>query len=81
MVVSCIRLFLLIAYVFIAIILYRSGSPSMEDIEAFSTEYRSKLDEAESRGSIPANISLEVVYLTKDFLNSIPVESNSRSLS
>ncbi|XP_051123506.1 uncharacterized protein LOC127246281 [Andrographis paniculata] len=38
----------------------KSGSPSMEDIEAFSTKYRARLDEAESDGSIPGNISLEV---------------------
>ncbi|KAJ4700889.1 Ribosome maturation factor RimP like [Melia azedarach] len=38
----------------------KSGSPSMEDIEAFSTTYRAKLDEAEIAKSIPENISLEV---------------------
>ncbi|KAG1331188.1 hypothetical protein COCNU_02G011560 [Cocos nucifera] len=36
------------------------GSPSMNDIEAFSTAYRSRLDEAELAGKIPNNISLEV---------------------
>ncbi|XP_010912631.3 uncharacterized protein [Elaeis guineensis] len=36
------------------------GSPSMIDIEAFSTAYRSRLDEAELAGKIPNNISLEV---------------------
>ncbi|KAL0360330.1 UNVERIFIED_CONTAM: hypothetical protein Sradi_3717500 [Sesamum radiatum] len=38
----------------------KSGSPSMTDIEAFSTTYRARLDEAEATGSIPGNISLEV---------------------
>ncbi|XP_071693268.1 uncharacterized protein [Rutidosis leptorrhynchoides] len=38
----------------------KSGSPTMEDIEAFSKTYRERLDEAESAGSIPADISLEV---------------------
>ncbi|PON76309.1 Ribosome maturation factor RimP [Parasponia andersonii] len=32
----------------------------MEDIEAFSTTYRARLDEAELAKSIPENISLEV---------------------
>ncbi|KAG7587343.1 Ribosome maturation factor RimP N-terminal [Arabidopsis thaliana x Arabidopsis arenosa] len=36
------------------------GSPTMEDIEAFSTIYRAKLAEAELTKSIPDNISLEV---------------------
>ncbi|KAL9312008.1 putative ribosome maturation factor RimP, rimP domain superfamily [Arabidopsis thaliana] len=36
------------------------GSPTMEDIEAFSTIYRAKLAEAELAKSIPDNISLEV---------------------
>ncbi|XP_073314579.1 uncharacterized protein [Primulina huaijiensis] len=38
----------------------KSGSPTMMDIESFSTEYRARLDEAESAGSIPENIALEV---------------------
>ncbi|CAM8939495.1 unnamed protein product [Rhodiola kirilowii] len=38
----------------------KSGSPGMDDIEAFSRAYREKLDEAELSGSIPKNISLEV---------------------
>nr|GMD94150.1 Ribosome maturation factor RimP like [Ipomoea batatas]GME15694.1 Ribosome maturation factor RimP like [Ipomoea batatas] len=38
----------------------KSGSPSMADIEAFSSAYRERLDEAESSGSIPNNLSLEV---------------------
>ncbi|PIN00695.1 hypothetical protein CDL12_26803 [Handroanthus impetiginosus] len=38
----------------------KSGSPSLADIEAFSTTYRERLDEAEATGSIPGNISLEV---------------------
>ncbi|PPR96610.1 hypothetical protein GOBAR_AA24056 [Gossypium barbadense] len=37
-----------------------SGSPSMEDIEAFSVSYRAKLDEAELARSIAENITLEV---------------------
>lgn len=32
----------------------------MEDIEAFSTTYRAKLDEAELAKFIPENLSLEV---------------------
>ncbi|XP_042475399.1 uncharacterized protein LOC122057385 [Macadamia integrifolia] len=36
------------------------GSPSMDDIEAFSTAYRAQLDEAEDAGSIPQDIYLEV---------------------
>lgn len=35
----------------------------MNDIEAFSTAYQSRLDEAELGGKIPKNISLEVSYL------------------
>uniref|UniRef100_A0A5B7CD91 Uncharacterized protein n=1 Tax=Davidia involucrata TaxID=16924 RepID=A0A5B7CD91_DAVIN len=38
----------------------KSGSPSMTDIEAFSSAYRARLDEAERSGSIPENVSLEV---------------------
>ncbi|OMO58542.1 Ribosome maturation factor RimP [Corchorus capsularis] len=38
----------------------KSGSPSMEDVEAFSVSYRSKLDEAELAKSVPENITLEV---------------------
>lgn len=38
----------------------KSGSPTMMDIEKISTEYRARLDEAESAGSIPENIVLEV---------------------
>lgn len=38
----------------------KSGSPTMEDVEAFSLAYRKRLDEAEVAGSIPENISLEV---------------------
>ncbi|XP_050236718.1 uncharacterized protein LOC126686622 [Mercurialis annua] len=38
----------------------KSGSPSMEDIEAFSTAYRTRLDEAELAKTIPNNLSLEV---------------------
>ncbi|WOL11916.1 hypothetical protein Cni_G20680 [Canna indica] len=36
------------------------GSPSMDDIQAFSTAYRTCLDEAEVAGTIPDNITLEV---------------------
>ncbi|XP_043720620.1 uncharacterized protein LOC122668113 [Telopea speciosissima] len=36
------------------------GSPSMDDIETFSTAYRARLDEAELAGSIPQEIFLEV---------------------
>ncbi|XP_019414265.1 PREDICTED: uncharacterized protein LOC109326069 [Lupinus angustifolius] len=38
----------------------KSGSPSMEDIEAFSTTYRAKLDEAELAKFVPENLYLEV---------------------
>ncbi|KAJ0976943.1 hypothetical protein J5N97_012417 [Dioscorea zingiberensis] len=38
----------------------KSGSPSMADIQAFSSAYRTRLDEAEHAGTIPVNISLEV---------------------
>lgn len=34
----------------------------MEDVEAFSTGYRAKLDEAELAKSVPENISLEVLF-------------------
>ncbi|KAI3417607.1 uncharacterized protein J3R85_014269, partial [Psidium guajava] len=37
----------------------RNGSPSMEDIEAFSSTYRARLDEAEAAKSVPENLSLE----------------------
>ncbi|XP_028554350.1 uncharacterized protein LOC110102377 isoform X2 [Dendrobium catenatum] len=36
------------------------GSPTMDDIEAFSSAYRLRLDEAEGAGTIPTDISLEV---------------------
>ncbi|OAY65630.1 hypothetical protein ACMD2_05293 [Ananas comosus] len=47
------------------------GSPSMNDIEAFSSAYQSRLDEAELGKRIPENISLEdrpmyVKYTTTD---------------
>lgn len=38
----------------------RYGSPTIDDIEAYTIAYRAKLDEAESAGKIPKNISLEV---------------------
>lgn len=38
----------------------RYGSPTMDDIEAFSFAYRLRLDEAEAAGTIPKDISLEV---------------------
>ncbi|KAJ4867808.1 hypothetical protein Rs2_50643 [Raphanus sativus] len=38
----------------------KSGSPTMEDIEAYSTTYRAKLSEAELAKTVPDNISLEV---------------------
>ncbi|XVE95636.1 hypothetical protein REPUB_Repub02eG0115500 [Reevesia pubescens] len=38
----------------------KSGSPSMEDIEAFSVSYRARLDEAELAKSVAENITLEV---------------------
>ncbi|XP_039117589.1 uncharacterized protein LOC120253307 [Dioscorea cayenensis subsp. rotundata] len=38
----------------------KSSSPSMADIQAFSSEYRARLDEAELAGTVPVNISLEV---------------------
>lgn len=38
----------------------KSGSPSMSDIEAFSTAYRELLDKAEQAKSVPDNITLEV---------------------
>ncbi|KAL6269083.1 hypothetical protein ACE6H2_025994 [Prunus campanulata] len=43
-------------------LLNRSGSPSMEDIEAFSRTYRARLDEAELAKSVPKNLSLEVFF-------------------
>lgn len=41
----------------------RSGSPGMQDIEAFSKTYRARLDEAELAKTVPENISLEVYFL------------------
>lgn len=38
----------------------KSGSPNMEDIEAFSTTYRARLDEAELAKTMTENITLEV---------------------
>lgn len=38
----------------------KSGSPSMSDLEAFSTAYRSRLAEAANAGTIPDDLSLEV---------------------
>ncbi|KAG8064578.1 hypothetical protein GUJ93_ZPchr0004g39040 [Zizania palustris] len=41
----------------------RYGSPTIDDIEAYTIAYRAKLDDAESAGRIPQNISLEVLSL------------------
>ncbi|XP_037485696.1 uncharacterized protein LOC119364340 [Triticum dicoccoides] len=38
----------------------RYGSPTIDDIEAYTIAYRAKLDDAESAGRIPKNVSLEV---------------------
>ncbi|WVZ85743.1 hypothetical protein U9M48_032632 [Paspalum notatum var. saurae] len=38
----------------------RYGSPTIDDIEAYTIAYRARLDDAESTGKIPQNISLEV---------------------
>ncbi|TVU00295.1 hypothetical protein EJB05_54283 [Eragrostis curvula] len=38
----------------------RYGSPTIDDIEAYTIAYRAKLDDAESAGKIPKNVSLEV---------------------
>uniref|UniRef100_A0ACD5UAV6 Uncharacterized protein n=1 Tax=Avena sativa TaxID=4498 RepID=A0ACD5UAV6_AVESA len=38
----------------------RYGSPTIDDIEAYTIALRAKLDDAESAGRIPKNISLEV---------------------
>ncbi|KAK4859709.1 hypothetical protein QYF36_010375 [Acer negundo] len=38
----------------------KSGSPGIEDIEAFTASYRAKLEEAEIAKSIPENVSVEV---------------------
>lgn len=38
----------------------RYGSPTIDDIEAYTIALREKLDDAESAGRIPKNISLEV---------------------
>ncbi|CAB4319699.1 unnamed protein product [Prunus armeniaca] len=43
-------------------LLNRSGSPSMEDIEAFSRTCRARLDEAELAKLVPENLSLEVFF-------------------
>lgn len=42
------------------LLLLRYGSPSMTDIEDFSSAYRACLDEAVVAGAIPDNYSLEV---------------------
>ncbi|XP_057974072.1 uncharacterized protein LOC131162001 [Malania oleifera] len=38
----------------------KSGSPSMSDIENFSSAYRARLDKAELAGSVPGSLTLEV---------------------
>jgi hypothetical protein len=38
----------------------RYGSPTIDDIEAYTIALRANLDDAESAGTIPQNISLEV---------------------
>ncbi|KHN46373.1 Epoxide hydrolase 2, partial [Glycine soja] len=43
-------------------VLYRSSSPSMKDIEAYSAINTAKLDEAELAKSVPHNICLEVPF-------------------
>lgn len=60
----------------------RSGSPSMEDIEAFSTTYRARLDQAELAKSVPENISLEVCLFFPVLIPSyFPVSSTNLSLA
>jgi hypothetical protein len=39
---------------------YRYGSPTIDDMEAYTIAYRAKLDDVELAGKIPKNISLEV---------------------
>ncbi|CAN6475725.1 unnamed protein product [Victoria cruziana] len=52
----------------------KSGSPTMDDIEAFSTAYRARLDDAERTGAVPENISLEVSSPGVERLVRIPEE-------
>lgn len=40
----------------------------MEDIEAFSSTYRAKLDEAELAKLVPENLSLEVTFQDLKYL-------------
>ena len=49
-------------------VFYRSGSPNIQDIEAFSKAYRARLDEAEVAGSISGNVSLEVGTLQLEYI-------------
>ncbi|XP_058097314.1 uncharacterized protein LOC131242592 [Magnolia sinica] len=53
---------------------HRYGSPSMIDIEVFSSAYRARLAEAELAGAIPDNISLEVSSPGVERLIQIPQE-------
>lgn len=52
----------------------RYGSPTIDDIEAYTIAYRSKLDDAESAGKIPKNISLEVSSPGVDRVVRVPEE-------
>ncbi|XP_031478999.1 uncharacterized protein LOC116249839 [Nymphaea colorata] len=52
----------------------KSGSPSMDDIEAFSTAYRARLDDAERTGGVPENIFLEVSSPGVERLVRVPEE-------
>eukprot|EP00268_Persea_americana_P017576 TRINITY_DN18496_c0_g1_i5.p1 TRINITY_DN18496_c0_g1~~TRINITY_DN18496_c0_g1_i5.p1 ORF type:complete len:120 (+),score=25.66 TRINITY_DN18496_c0_g1_i5:411-770(+) len=50
------------------------GSPSMTDIEDFSSAYCARLDEAEVAGAIPDNYSLEVSSPEVERIVQIPQE-------
>ncbi|KAL5550208.1 hypothetical protein UlMin_000384 [Ulmus minor] len=51
-----------------------SGSFDMEDIQAFSTTYQARLDEAELAKSIPKNVSLDVSSLGVERVVRVPNE-------
>ncbi|KAJ4831829.1 hypothetical protein Tsubulata_010202 [Turnera subulata] len=53
---------------------HKTGSPTMQDLEAFTVAYRARLDEAELAKTIPDNIYLEVSSPGSDRVVQVPEE-------
>jgi hypothetical protein len=46
---------------------FRYGSPTIDDIEAFSIAYREQLDKAVAEGRMPADVAFEVPIVYHPF--------------